>query len=560
MESMNVTNVPVLIVGAGAGGLATSALLAKHGIGSLLVEKRREVFIYPKARNLSFRSLEILRGLGVGDQVHAIAEGVSAMLAKPTLNSSEEKSALDVDAIFSGLSELSPERPVQHCPQSRLEPILLAYTREHGNDVRYGTELCSFTQDESGVSVVIRDVDSDQSETVHADYLVAADGVHSRIREMLGVSASGYGALPIYVVFVYFRSPWRKFVPNLADGDAVQAKNEKVDGIFIAVQDDLGMFITTYFPSRGESVAQFTPQRCRELIVAGVGEQIDVQVIDIAPWRPYELVADQFRCGRVFLVGDSAHTMPPFKAGGANAAIQSADNLAWKIAAVVRGVAGPGLLATYYDERHPIGRFSARQSLTGPPLALLRLDDDKAPGLRAEEEAPMFAMLAGYQYHSTAVVTSESAAADPDAVLLVDELRGQPGTRVPHAWVHRGGQRVSTLDLLGRGFTLFTGAAGAQWGAGAATAAAALGIPIDVCRIGQGGDATDIDGRWAAITEITPEGALLVRPDAFVGWRTDKLPADPGDELRRVVSSIQSLGISNEFPQTANTAPGEMAG
>jgi putative polyketide hydroxylase len=538
MERMNVTDVPVLIVGAGAGGLATSALLAKHGIRSLLVEKRREVFIYPKARNLSFRSLEILRRLGVGDEVHAIAEGVSAMLVKPTLNSSDEKPALDVDAIFSGLRELSPERPMQYCPQSRLEPILLAFTREHGSHVRYGTELSAFNDVESGVTAVVRDVDSDESETVRADYLVAADGVHGRIREMLGVSTSGYGALPMFVVFVYFRATWRKFVPNLADGDAVQAKNPEVDGIFIAVQGDLGMFITTYFPSRAESVAQFTPQRCRELIVMALGEQIDVQIIDVAPWRPYELVADQFQCGRVFLVGDSAHTMPPFKAGGANAAIQSADNLAWKIAAVVGGVAGRGLLATYHDERHPVGRFSARQSLTGPPLALLRLDDDKAPGLRAAEEAPMFAMLAGYQYHSTAVVTSESAPADPDSVLLVDEPRGQPGTRVPHARVVRAGQRVSTLDLLGRGFTLLTGTAGAQWHAGAAAAAAALGIPIDVYRIGTGGDAIDIDGRWAAATEITPEGALLVRPDDFVGWRTDQLPADPGDELRHVVSTI----------------------
>jgi putative polyketide hydroxylase len=468
----------------------------------------------------------------------AIAEGVSAMLVKPTLNSSDEKPALDVDALFSGLRELSPERPMQYCPQSRLEPILLAFTREHGSHVRYGTELSAFNDVESGVTAVVRDVDSDQSETVRADYLVAADGVHGRIREMLGVSTSGYGALPMFVVFVYFRATWRKFVPNLADGDAVQAKNPEVDGIFIAVQGDLGMFITTYFPSRGESVAQFTPQRCRELIVMALGEQIDVQIIDVAPWRPYELVADQFQCGRVFLVGDSAHTMPPFKAGGANAAIQSADNLAWKIAAVVGGVAGHGLLATYHDERHPVGRFSARQSLTGPPVALLRLDDDKAPGLRAEEEAPMFAMLAGYQYHSTAVVTSESAPADPDSVLRLDEPRGQPGTRVPHAWVVRAGQRVSTLDLLGGGFTLLTGTAGAQWHAGAAAAAAALGIPIDVHRIGTGGDAIDIDGRWAAATEITPEGALLVRPDDFVGWRTDQLPADPGDELRHVVSTI----------------------
>src|ERR1700742_5097134 len=100
---MNVTHVPVLVVGAGAGGLATSALLGKHGVRSLLVDKRREVFIYPKARNLSFRSLEILRGLGVGDEVHQVAEQSSQLVARPTLNSAEEKPALDLDAIFAGL-------------------------------------------------------------------------------------------------------------------------------------------------------------------------------------------------------------------------------------------------------------------------------------------------------------------------------------------------------------------------------------------------------------------------------------------------------------------------
>ena len=113
------SEVPVLIVGAGAGGLATAALLAKYGVDSLVVEKRREVFRYPKARNLSFRSLEILRSLGVQDAVHALAAGVSDMVVKPTLNSVEEKPALDLDAIFAGLAELSPEPPVQYCPQSR---------------------------------------------------------------------------------------------------------------------------------------------------------------------------------------------------------------------------------------------------------------------------------------------------------------------------------------------------------------------------------------------------------------------------------------------------------
>ncbi|MGB7869183.1 MAG: FAD-dependent monooxygenase, partial [Mycobacterium sp.] len=498
---MNVTHVPVLIVGAGAGGLAASALLAKHGVESLLVEKRREVFIYPKARNLSFRSLEILRGLGLDDEVHAVADRVSDMVVKPTLNSTEEKLAIDIDTFFAGLDQLSPEPAVQYCPQSSLEPMLLAETRRHGNEVRYGTELCSLDQDDAGVTAVLRDLHSGESQTVRADYLVAADGVHSPIRNRLGLTTSGHGALPIYVVFIYFRAPWGKFVSHLSNGDGVQVKNADVDGIFLVVKDDLGMFITTYFPGKGETAAQFTPPYCREVLTKAIGEQIDLEIIEVAAWQPYEQVADQFRCGRVFLVGDAAHTMPPFKAGGANTAIQSAHNLAWKLAAVLDGTADPVLLNTFHAERHPVGRFAARQSLTGPTAGLLHLEDD-GPRLPPEEEASMFSLLVGYQYHSAAVVAGQPAPADPDVASLAGELRGQPGTRVPHVWVQRDGRQMSTLDLLGHDFTLLTAEDGAPWAQAATAASAALGVPIVVHQIGCGGDAVDRDGAWARATGL----------------------------------------------------------
>jgi putative polyketide hydroxylase len=536
--SMNVQHVPVLIVGAGAAGLTASAVLAKHGVGSLVIEKRREVFIYPKARNLSFRSLEILRGLGLDDKVHAVADRVSDMVVKPTLNSADEKLAIDIDSFFAGLDQLSPEPSVQYCPQSSLEPMLLAETRGRGSEVRYGTELCSLDQDDTGVTVVLRDLDSGESQTVRTEYLVAADGVRSPIRNRLGLSTSGHGALPIYVVFFYFRAPWRKFVAHLNDGDGIQVKNADVDGIFLVAKDDLGMFITTYFPAKGETAAQFTPQYCREVLTKGVGEPIDIDIIEVAAWQPYEQVADQFQCGRVFLVGDSAHTMPPFKAGGANTAIQSAHNLAWKLAAVLDGTADPALLTTFHAERHPVGRFAAHQSLTGPTVALIKVDD-QGPGLPPEEEASMFSLLVGYQYRSAAVVSAESAPADPDVVSLVDELRGQPGTRVPHVWVQHGGRRVSTLDLLDGSFTLLTAEDGAAWAAAAAGASAALGIPIAVHQIGRSGDdVLDPDGAWVAATGLAPGGAVLVRPDDFVGWRADELPADPEHDLRYALSAI----------------------
>lgn len=504
------------------GGLATSALLAQHGLRSLLVDRRRETFIYPKARNLSFRSLEILRGLRLGEEVHAVAERVSTMMLKPTLASAEQQPAIDMDAIFAGLDAVSPEPAAQYCPQSESEPMLLRAARSRGSEVRYGTELVSFETDDDAVSAVLADRDSGRSETVRVEYLIAADGVHSPIRTALGVATAGYGALPIFVVFIYFRCAWRRFAQDLTNGDAVQISNPAAPGIFLAVDEDRGMFITTYFPAKGETAQQFTPDKCTELVTAAIGAQAEVQIIEVASWQPYEQVADQFCCGRVLLVGDCAHTMPPFKAGGANTAIQSAHNLAWKLAAVLQGRAGPALLSSYHSERHPVGRFAAHQSLSGPTLAALELGDER-PQLAPDEECSMFELLIGYRYRSTAVLTDDP---DPGTLELVQELRGQPGTRVPHVWLRRDGKRVSTLDLLGPRFTVLS--ADERW------RAAAHGLDVAMHRID--------DREWLDVTGLSETGALLVRPDDFVGWRVEELPADPADALRQALKAILSHG------------------
>ncbi|CAM5740927.1 FAD-dependent monooxygenase [Mycolicibacterium aubagnense] len=521
---MTTQHTPVLIVGAGAAGLATAALLAKHGVKSLVVEKRREVFRYPKARNLSFRTLEVLRGLGLAEEVHAVGADTPDMVIKPTLNSSEELPAIDISAIFAGLDGLSPEPVIQYCPQSRLEPILVRHIRNFGNQVRYGTELATFSQCASGVDATLRDIDSGATTAIRSDYLVAADGVHSHLRDVLGVSTSGRDALHIYVVFVYFRGPWQRFVPHLGDGASVQVKNAEVDGIFVPADGDLCVFITTYFPYRGQSAGEFTEQRCRDLILAAVGEPIEVEIVDITPWQPYQRVADTFARGRTFFVGDAAHAMPPFRAGGANVAVQSADNLAWKLAAVLHGQAGPELLATYHDERHPVGAFSSRQSLTGPVLDLL--DIGSYPRLETDDEQPMFALLVGYQYQSAAVVSDTAPTGASPA--LVTELRGQAGTRIPHVWLQRG--CVSTLDLVGTGFTLLTADGSDTW----ATAATET-VVVQII-------SADDRSAWLAATGLQPSGALLVRPDAFIAWRTETLPSDPAAELSQVLQTVMAGG------------------
>ena len=137
----------------------------------------------------------------------------------------------------------------------------------------------------------------------------------------------------------------------------------------------------------------------------------------------------------------------------------------------------------------------------------------------------MFALLTGYQYRSAAVVSDEPPPTDPDAVSLVGELRGQPGTRVPHVWVRDG---VSTLDLLGSGFTVLSG--DERWRAAVTSASVALDVAITMQCID--------DDAWAAVTGLAPEGALLVRPDEFVGWRAEELPANPEAQLHQALSAI----------------------
>src|SRR5262249_42687660 len=225
-------------------------------------------------------------------------------------SSAEETVVFDAE-FFPDAEGLSPEPFGKYCPQSVLEPILLDETRKRGSEVRYATELVSLRQHDDGVTATIQDLDSGARSDVHTESVHGADGPHSPSRSHLGITTSGMGRLPIFVVFIYFRAPWKRFVPTLGDGDVVQVSNPDVTGIMIPVHDDLALFTTTYFPSQCETLEMFTHERCHELLLDAFGTDVTIDVVDVASWQPYELVAHQFRCGRVFLVGDSAHTMPP---------------------------------------------------------------------------------------------------------------------------------------------------------------------------------------------------------------------------------------------------------
>jgi 2-polyprenyl-6-methoxyphenol hydroxylase-like FAD-dependent oxidoreductase len=535
--------VPVLIVGAGGAGLSLSLLLRQQGIASVLVERRADVSWYPRARNLNFRTLEVFRGLGLEAQVIAAGSHVSRMFRKDTVASPEraEFPAVDQALHFVDHPELlTPEPLIWYCPQSRLEPLLLAAARQRGGDVRYDTELVSFAQDEQGVNATIRDRTTGTSSVVRADYLAACDGAHSHIRDTLGVKAEGLGVLDEHYIFAYFRADWGELIRGY-EADAILVDRPGIRGIFLITDADRGMFLIQDTPSNGASAQDYTAERCKELILNGIGKPgLAVEVVDIAHWQPAQLVAEHFQQGRVMLVGDAAHTMPPKLGLGVNTAIQSAQNLAWKLAAVLKGTAAPQLLATYQTERQPVGRLASEQSLVGPAASVLNQGSDD-PLLGTERRVSLFSLIAGYRYRSQAVLEEDAGPSSPMEIDLLDtpeELTGLPGTRVPHLWVQRHGQRISTLDLLDGRFVLLVGPAGTPWQKAAPGVAGSLKIDLVAYRLGADGDLLDPEDGWQTKLGMPAEGAVLVRPDGFVAWRTNTLPTGPARRLEQAISTV----------------------
>lgn len=535
--------VPVLIVGAGGAGLSLSLLLRQQGIASVLVERRADVSWYPRARNLNFRTLEVFRGLGLEAQVIAAGSHVSRMFRKDTVASPEraEFPAVDQALHFVDHPELlTPEPLIWYCPQSRLEPLLLAAARQRGGDVRYDTELVSFAQDEQGVTATIRDRTTGTSSVVRADYLAACDGAHSHIRDTLGVKAEGLGVLDEHYIFAYFRADWGELIRGY-EADAILVDRPGIRGIFLITDADRGMFLIQDTPSNGASAQDYTAERCKELILNGIGKPgLAVEVVDIAHWQPAQLVAEHFQQGRVMLVGDAAHTMPPKLGLGVNTAIQSAQNLAWKLTAVLKGTAAPQLLATYQTERQPVGRLASEQSLVGPAASVLNQGSDD-PLLGTERRVSLFSLIAGYRYRSQAVLEEDAGPSSPMEIDLLDtpeELTGLPGTRLPHLWVQRHGQRISTLDLLDGRFVLLVGPAGTPWQKAAPGVAGSLEIDLVAYRLGADGDLLDPEDGWHTKLGMPAEGAVLVRPDGFVAWRTNTLPTGPARRLEQAISTV----------------------
>ncbi|PPS69262.1 MULTISPECIES: FAD-dependent oxidoreductase [Streptomyces] len=526
---------PVLIVGGSLVGLSTAVFLARHGVRCTLVERHPGTSVHPRAVGYYPRTGELLRQAGVEDAAvreasgfatHRTRAGVTS-LAGEVLFSKEELEGDD------DLGDLTPSRLLL-LPQDRLEPLLRDRAVELGADLRFGTELVSFAEDPEGVTAVLDD-GAGGTGTFRSSYLVACDGPRSTVREALKVSRQGRGVLSRHVS-IAFGADLR---PVLGDRrySVVHVQNPQVTGIL--VHDDTltgGTLIVGYRPEDGEGLEDFTDDRCAELVGAAVGAPgVEVTIRSRFPWDMAEQVADRFVHGRVLLAGDAAHVVPPTGGYGANTGIADAHNLAWKLALVVGGVAGPGLVETYDAERRPVALYTAEQG----SLQLALRSGTATPEQRAAV-ADAVTVTSGQAYRSAAVV-AEPGGADLPVASDPRALRGAPGTRAPYVELVRGGDPVSTLDLFGRDFVLLTGENGREWISAAVAASAELGLKITARRVVPGTDAgagtlADPDGGWSErYGGLRPEGAVLVRPDGVVAWRSPG--ADPGGEETPVLTA-----------------------
>ncbi|GHO49780.1 FAD-dependent monooxygenase [Ktedonospora formicarum] len=513
----------VLIVGGGVVGLSLALFLQHQQVSFILVERHAGTSILPRARGLHYRTLELYHEIGLDQQIYAAGASVikqgrfgGLRIGRTLIDSEEQPIAVRPNHPGGLLGQDASPSFFCFCPQDELEPILIKAAYERGGDLRFSTAMTSFEQDEDGVTAIIIERTSGGSRTIRAQYMVAADGARSPIRTVLGITTSGQGTIEHYLN-IYFHADLSELVRDRTFSQC-SIENTDVRGLFISINNtDRWAFHLKYDSTRGERAGDFPAERCLALLRKAIGvADITIEIKNIGPWEAAVQIADRYQSGRVHLIGDAAHLMPPWGGHGANTGIADAHNLAWKLAAVLKGQAAPALLATCIEERRPVAKMAAEQAALGTDIYTRYgiVTNDNVELLK--QRINPFLLILGYHYHSQSILEEAG-----NIVFGEDTLSGQPGTRVPHIWFEHKDQKFSTLDLLGKHFVLFTtaGEEGNVWCEAAQAAAKQLSLRLDMYRIGPDGDLSDPDGRWLAAIHGQSDNILLVRPDGFVAWR-----------------------------------------
>lgn len=428
-------------------GLTAALVLRHHGVEVVLAERRRACSPQPKARRLHVRSMEVFRAIGLAGVVQEAARGLAGHDHMAVGRTLADCARLP---LFTGPvpPEISPEPPCL-IAQDLLEPVLRDAAAAAGADVRFDAEV---TWADEGPLL--------DGVPLQADHVIAADGARSPVRERLGITRSGPGAVGDPSVNVYFLADLADVVRG-REFNLCQIEHPDAGGVLASVDGRRRwVFMTGGGPSGRDWPA---------LLRTALGVPApDLDVLSVLPWQAESLVADRFSDGRVHLAGDAAHVMPPWAAMGANTGIADVHTLGWMLAAVLCHDADPGLLAAYDRERRPCAAFVADQSTRRTQS----LRDRTAPDPSLAD--PFVLATQGFQLLTGAV---RPDAPDPEPVTQFAPS-GRVGVRVPHRRLDDG---RSSLDLAGPGWAVVTAT--------------------------------------PELDFLDPGEVLLLRPDGIVAWR-----------------------------------------
>jgi 2,4-dichlorophenol 6-monooxygenase len=561
-------------------------LLSDQGIRNIMINKYGATSPGPRSHITNQRAMEILRDLGLEDAAKDLATPQAMMgnvFAESVVGQEFGRLyAWSTHPTAKAAHDLASPCSVCDLPQLYFEPLVVSQCSLRGSDVRFHTEYVSHVQDADGVTVEVRDNLTGSEYKIRAKYLVGADGARSKIAEDIGLPYEGQMALgdsgSLNIEFT---------------ADLSELVAHRPSDMFWLLQSGIGVNGTGVGVLRmvrpwnkwvcvwGYELAGGPPQLSKEEAVAVVQKLIGTDTIPVtvdamSNWTINQQYAARISEGRVFCMGDAIHRHTPMGGLGLNTSVQDAYNLAWKLALVIRGAAGADLLSTYDVERAPVAKQIVQRAYKSleklPPMfaalglppapsqadlenALAKLKSANAEGatmrskLRAAIDDTMVAFGGGHgvemnqRYASSAVATD--GASDPgfsvDPIFFY-EASSFPGAHLPHAWITEGKKKVSTLDLCGKGrFTLLTGiSGGAAWAAAAAQATAALGVEIVVRVIGPGQAYEDAWGEYQKVSDVEEDGALLVRPDMFVAWRSGDVSNATSDKLIAIMKGILS--------------------
>jgi len=546
---------PVLIAGGGPVGLVLAMDLAWRGIRSILVNREPSTPTHPRGNSNGCRTMEHYRRLGIAGAVRQL--GPPADYPR--------------DVVF--LTRLlgheitrvpcpSPRREVEQCrrpdspvpePTHRANQIYVeAFLKRHAEtldpcDIRFGWTLVSFQERQGHVDAVVRDGATGKSERIRCGYLVGCDGAQSTVRRGLGIAYGDLDTpeLPFMsgrMLSAYVRIPGLRqaMERNANFKPAWQHWVLNPDARAVVFTLDGGDEYQILLKPTGEQIPSAADMARFVDVIAG--GHVDAEVLSVKPWTAgFALVAESFRQGRVFLAGDSAHLFTPTGGLGMNTGIEDAANLAWKLAAVLQGWGGPGLIESYEAERKSIairntGIARGYSQSLGRMLIPVGIEEDGEAGERqraafsrqlSETQDGQFMLLGtqlGARYDDSALIVGDGTPPPPDDPVTYTPS-ACPGGRAPHVWLKDGS---ALFDHLGRGFALLVDEERGGDARPLMAVASHLELPLHVLWL------TEAMVDMALMRGHYERSLILIRPDQHVAWRGDATPEDADGLLRRV--------------------------